>query len=78
MNEFYEEMAAFVAMRRNKENSAAKELSITDINTKWAATNRQTGLPLNSVAYFCNCESNYHVATTIIFDCVSIPFSHIF
>ena len=41
-------MAPFHAVAKLKQNSASKDLNVTNINTKAGTPNWQIGLPLNS------------------------------
>ena len=49
VNNFWEAIAALVAMPETRQIAQSKELSTTNINRKGAAPHRKIGLPLNSL-----------------------------
>ena len=69
VNDFEEAIADFVAMPKTRQIAQPKNF----IATNEGAPNRKICLLLNS--FFCDCKSNYYLAATISFDCISIPSS---
>ena len=71
VNDFGKTIATFVAMLETRQIAQPKKRNTTYINWKESAPHSEISLPLNS--YFCDCESNHRLTTTISFDCVAIP-----
>ena len=67
-------MAPFHAMAELKENSAGKDINVTNKNTKAWPPNRQIGLPLNNS--FLYCQNDHYLGITTNFDDVSSPSLH--